>query len=304
MIKELNERGCYVICRKNIGQDFGAWKDCFELINYYKLTNNLNWLLFCNDSNFCLGGKNSEIFISKFKDNLERVNEFDFISLNCNYERRLHFQSYFLCFSNIVFQNKKFQEFWKGYIPLNNRFHAIENGEKRLSRKVLSNFRSNVFYQSHKLAESISLNIKDYDFSLFGNLPKGLMYLGDKFTITKDNSPSEKVLIKRIISSLEIYNQSHVFGLLNILFLNSPFLKKDVIRQGSFSYCQIYDVIKLNFLGINQKLQDEIIKFLEKGGLPTSYSEDKRMAYRKGIQLDRMNYEYQVESNLLNTKSE
>ena len=132
-----------------------------------------------------MGGKNSEIFISQFKDNLERVNEFDFISLNCNYERRLHFQSYFLCFSNIVFQNNKFQDFWKGYIPLNNRFHAIENGEKRLSRKVLSNFRSNVLYQSHKLAESISLNLKDYDFTLFGNLPKGLMYLGDKFDIKK-----------------------------------------------------------------------------------------------------------------------
>ena len=302
VIKELSDRGCYVICRENIGQDFGAWKDCFELINYYKLTSNLNWVLFCNDSNFCLGGPNSEKFISKFKDNLERVNEFDFISLNCNYERRLHYQSYFLCFSNIVIQNKKFQDFWKGYIPLNHRFHAIENGEKRLSRKVLNKFRPYIFYQSHKLAENISLNKNKLDISLFGNLPKGLMYLEDKFDIPSVNSLSEKMIIKRIISSLEIYNQSHVFGLLNIIFLDSPFLKKDVIRQGSFSYCQVYDVIKLGFLGVNQNLQDEIIKLLEKGGMPTSFSEDKRTAYRKGIQLDRVNYEILVESQLLNTK--
>ncbi len=302
VINELTNRGCYVICRKNIGQDFGAWKDCFALINQYKLTSDLNWLLFCNDSNFCLGGINSEKFISKLTDNLERENEFDFISLNCNYERRLHYQSYFLCFSKIVFQNQKFQNFWKRYLPLNHRFHAIENGEKKLSRKVLNYFKPRIIYKSHKLAESISLNIKNGDITLLGNLPKGLVYLENLLDIENDSSTSVRIAIKRIISSLESFNQSHVFALLNIIFLDSPFLKKDVIRQGVFSYCQIYDVIKLNFLDINQNLQEEIINFLERGGTAYSFYEDKRMAYRKGIPLRGINYEYQIESQLLREK--
>jgi len=302
VIKELTDRKCYVICRENIGQDFGAWKDCFALINYYKLTSNLNWLLFCNDSNFCLGGPNSEKFITKFKDNLERPNEFDFISLNCNYERRLHYQSYFLCFSKIVIQNKKFQDFWKRYIPLNHRFHAIEKGEKRLSREVLNNFRPNIIFQSHRLAESISLNINNADISLIGNLPIGLVFLEDLLDNEKDNLLNARIAIKRIISSLENYNQSHVFGLLNIIFLNSPFLKKDVIRHGIFSFCQIYDVLKLNFLDINQNLQDEIVKFLERGGTPYSFIEDKRMAYRKGIPRQGKTFENKFESELLKEK--
>ena len=44
------------------------------------------------------------------------------------------------------------------------------------------------------------------------------------------------------------------------------------------------------------------MKSLEKGGLPTSFFEDKRMTYRKGIELFRMNYEKEVETNLLNAK--
>ena len=299
VVNELTDRGCYVICRKNIGQDFGAWKDCFALIDQYKLTNDLNWLLFCNDSNFCLGGTNSEKFTNKLRNTLDRENELDFISLNCNYERRLHYQSYFLCFSKIVFQNQRFRRFWKKYLPLNHRFHAIENGEKKLSRKVLNYFRPCVIYQSHKLAESISLNINNEDITLLGKLPKGLMYLEDLLNIEKDNLLSARIVILRIISSLENYNQSHVFGLLNIIYLNSPFLKKDVIRQGVFSYCQIYDLIKLNSLDINQNLQDEIVKFLERGGTSYSFIEDKRMAYRKGISLNGSNYEYQLQTQLL-----
>ena len=135
--------------RENIGQDFGAWKDSFELIKFYKLNIDLDWLLFCNDSNFCLGGDNSDKFISKLSSKLEKINEIDFISLNCNYERRLHYQSYFLCFSKVVFQNKKFQKFWKRYLPISHRFHAIENGEKKLSSKVLSSFRPSVIFTSH-----------------------------------------------------------------------------------------------------------------------------------------------------------
>ena len=66
--EQLNMIGCYVICRENIGQDFGAWKDGIALIKRYNITDDLKWLLLCNDSNFCLGGKNSDDFIAKFSE--------------------------------------------------------------------------------------------------------------------------------------------------------------------------------------------------------------------------------------------
>ena len=105
----LTEMGCYVICRDNVGQDIGAYKDVMLLIENYNLTDNLKWLLICNDSNFCLGGINSEKFVNRFSNllNKEIHDKPDFISLNCNFDRILHHQSYFLCFSSIVFKSKK-----------------------------------------------------------------------------------------------------------------------------------------------------------------------------------------------------
>ena len=40
-----------------------------KLIN---LTDNLKWLLICNDSNFCLGGINSEKFVNRFSNLLDK----------------------------------------------------------------------------------------------------------------------------------------------------------------------------------------------------------------------------------------
>jgi len=295
VINDLSNRGCYVICRENVGQDFGAWKDSFELIKFYKLNKDLDWLLFCNDSNFCLGGDNSDKFISKLSSKLEKTNEIDFISLNCNYERRLHYQSYFLCFSKVVFQNKKFQKFWERYLPISHRFHAIENGEKKLSSKVLSSFRPSVIFTSHDLSEKISLKLNNDAFTVLGNLPRELFYLEDLLKSKKKKKKdilNLRISVNRIISSLENYNHSHVFALLNIIFLDSPFLKKDVVRQGLFSYCQIYDLLKFDNLRIDKNLQEEIINFLQRGGTSYSYIEDERMRYRRGISPDGINFNY------------
>ena len=106
VLEELNKLGCYVICRENVGQDFGAYKDGIALLKKYKITDHLKWLVLCNDSNFCLGGKNSDNFIKRFSVALNSKEKTDFISLNCNFESRLHYQSYFLCLSNLIFQNK------------------------------------------------------------------------------------------------------------------------------------------------------------------------------------------------------
>ena len=59
VIDKLTDIGCYLICRKNIGQDFGAWKDAFAVLKDFKINNNLKWILICNDSNFCINSSES-----------------------------------------------------------------------------------------------------------------------------------------------------------------------------------------------------------------------------------------------------
>ena len=301
-LERLNSLGCYVICRENTGQDFGAWKDGIALIKKYKIIKHLKWLLLCNDSNFCLGGKNADNFIARFSENLDSNNEADFISLNCNYERRLHYQSYFLCLSNSIFQKSYFNIFWKKYIPLNHRYHAIENGEKKFTTKVLNKYRPKIMYTSHELYANINMHLEnDYRF-LIKNLPKSLFFLESAFINESINQEDIKLGILKIINSLENYNPSHVFGLFNIIYLKSPFLKQDVMRQGVFSFSQINEILKLDKLNIEESLRKEIMDKLIKGGTPTSYLESKKSAYRKGINVFGKIYEYQFESKLLKNK--
>ncbi len=302
LIEKLKMIGCYVICRENIGQDFGAWKDGIALMKKYRITQDLKWLLLCNDSNFCLGGKNSQDFIERFSETLESNKEGDFVSLNCNYERSLHYQSYFLCLSNVIFQKRSFENFWKNYLPLNHRFHAIESGEKKFTNKILSKFRPKLMYTSHELCENIISNLEN-DYHLFlKNLPKSLFFLEAAFDDKTENEKDINLGILKVINSLESYNPSHVFGLLNIIYLKAPFLKKDVMRQGVFSYSQIYEILKLDKLDIDKNLRKEIMDILIKGGTTYSFMESKRSAYRRGIPVFGKIYEYQFESSLIRDK--
>ena len=90
LIDRLKRIGCFVIIRENIGQDFGAWKDTISLFQEHKILDQLKWLLLCNDSNFCLGGKNLNSFITKFNRSMNTQDLYDFISLNSNFEGSLH----------------------------------------------------------------------------------------------------------------------------------------------------------------------------------------------------------------------
>ena len=296
----LTEMGCYVICRDNVGQDIGAYKDVILLIENYNLNVDLKWILICNDSNFCLGGINSEKFINRFSNILDKEvhDKPDFISLSCNFDRILHHQSYFLCFSSIVFKNKKFRNFWKRYIPLNHRYHAIEEGEIKLTKKVLSSFKPKIMFTSHELFSSLKNNLKDQKY-LVGNLPKVLFYL----SLSYEDSEIIQYDTKTIVDSLENYNPSHVFGLLNILFMNYPFLKKDVVRQGTYSFSQVFDVLQTKSLSLKEDLVTEIMDSLLKGGTSYSYRRLPKQAFQKSITPEGTSYDYHYISLLLRMKS-
>ena len=62
VIKELESLNCEVICRINYGHDIGAFKDINLLVNNLGISKKIEWLLWCNDSNFFLGGENAKIF--------------------------------------------------------------------------------------------------------------------------------------------------------------------------------------------------------------------------------------------------
>ena len=294
LVDRLKRIGCFVIIRENISQDFGAWKDTISLFQEHKILEKLKWLLLCNDSNFCLGGKNLDSFITKFNESMNTQDLYDFICLNSNFEGSLHYQSYFICLSQNILKKQKFKKFWEDYIPIDNRYHAIRNGEKKFSKTILYNLRPKIMFTSHELSENIKDNLpNDYKY-LFKLLPHNLFFLKVLFKNKSLNSKKNIYLsTSQLISFLENYNPSHVFGLLNILYLNSPFLKKDVVRMGVFSINQVYEVLKISKLSINTQLKDEVMKILTSHGTLLSYFEERRIAVRKGIPINKNLYEYQ-----------
>lgn len=195
---------------------------------------------------------------------------------------------------------QKFKKFWEEYIPIDNRYHAIRNGEKKFSKTILYNLRPKIMFTSYELSENIKDKLPiDYKY-LFKLLPNNLFFLKVLFKNKSINSKKNFYLsTSQLISSLENYNPSHVFGLLNIIYLNSPFLKKDVVRMGVFSINQVYEVLKISKLSINKELKDEVMKILTSHGTLLSYFEERRIAVRKGIPINKKLYEYQSNSKEL-----
>ena len=195
---------------------------------------------------------------------------------------------------------QKFRKFWKDYIPIDNRYHAIRNGEKKFSKVILHNLRPKIMFTSYELSENIKAKFPiDYKY-LFKLLPNNLFFLKVLFKNKSLNSKKNIYFYtSQLISSLENYNPSHVFGLLNIIYLNSPFLKKDVVRMGVFSINQVYEVLKISKLSINKQLKDEVMKILTLHGTLSSFFQERRIAVRKGIPISKNLYEYQSNSKEL-----
>ena len=89
--------------------------------------------------------------------------------------------------------------------------------------------------------------------------------------------------IQKIIHVLENYNQSHSLALLLNIYCKSPFLKKDIIRHGTYSLSQIEYNICNKTLIENELLINEIKLHCRTSGTPFSFWDIPKEAARKGI---------------------
>ena len=275
--KQLQDFGVYPISRENIGQDFGAWKDSFSLLYEKKIDDLIEWILICNDSNFCIDAGNLK-FNNEFKKALDFDMKSDVVSLNCNLGYNLHHQSFFICFSKRVFSNIHFKKFWEDYIPLDNRYHIIKNGEMKLSNIILNKYKSRVLLRSTDLYQIIVNDYPEFNLELIEMLlPKNMVFVGDCF----DDLSFPSGLLK-LFTIIDNYNPSHVYALLNSAFNNSPFLKKDLAMSGSYSFLQIHNFL-IKYKSLSDEFLEEIISTLYSKGVNYSYDSVLKEAARKGI---------------------
>lgn len=281
-----------IICRENIGQDFGAWKDTYLYLKDLGYLTEVEWLLLCNDSNYFVGGANADAFTSIFTKALDK-SEKNLIALNINLDLEIHFQSFFLCFKKSLFGTEKFEKFWRDYVPLNHRHHAINKGEIKLTRDLLGKAKFSCLYNSNKLLNSSSLGnekLENIINLIPQNLADELIIISKELGQHSDNDTLRRAILLRVLSFLDHFNTSHVYALLFFRHLESPFLKKDLVKSGSYSYLQIASALKEKGNAIDTHTYEEILQEIILSGNPYSFTKlSARIAYRKGIRkpLDR-----------------
>ncbi len=123
-----------LIIRKNVGRDFGAWKDAIAILTRKSLIDCCSQLYLVNDSLILMSNcLNKDRFIKEF------INDdfTDVIGLTESWQPRYHLQSYFLKFNKNVIISDTFHLFWKNYSLINSREYSIINGEIGLSQLLL-----------------------------------------------------------------------------------------------------------------------------------------------------------------------
>lgn len=109
--------------RKNIGRDFGGYKDEITSIDLKKIDR----LILINDSVFYFN-RNLD---SLFSDLLDRDHEW--VCLYENFELRYHAQSFLLAFGSNIIHSELFKKYWENYKSYTSRRFSIEKGEKELT---------------------------------------------------------------------------------------------------------------------------------------------------------------------------
>ena len=240
----LKQHTMTTIYRKNIGRDFGGYKDGIKYLQSID-SNELERLIIMNDS--CLiRRKGFQYLLDKLLSN-----QSDITSAFENFQHSYHLQSFCLSFSKYIFKHDLFIKFWKKYTPFNSRFHAIQNGEKGLT-KVAKKITSNIYiiYKPSYTSLEQGLIHKDdtLNFKLLHLLPTKLRLnvlntytnrIGTKPSFNKYHnriffSNLAKMTNQQIIEQCSRSNSIHYFGPIAATIENCPLIKKDIFFRGIY----------------------------------------------------------------------
>lgn len=303
---------CLVIDRINLGRDFGAYKDIFLYLNQNNIISNIDYLGFVNDSIQFIPGKNANSLKKEILD-FEKSDSLALFS-HQSYQISSHYQSFFKILKKEIFNLESYKKFWKTYKSLDYKQHLIHNGEIALSTLFYNSIRNpTVLYSTKKFAKSmIKNNIKNFG-SEFMHTSVKFFFPSTENKILKSvikkipNSKllkSKKILLKDIkayekfqvilLQIIENSNPSHVAAFLYPIFLDCPFLKKDLALSGTYSISKcskLYRSLLKNSLNLSKEnskdlfnsLVSEYDLLLSKKGTPNSNKNKKYEYFKQGL---------------------
>jgi len=239
-----------MILRRNIGRDFGAYKEGLLYLLKSKQFSKVSKIALANDSVFY--GERSSLMVSEILGRKVIWN-----SMFVNYQYHTHSQSFFQVFDKEIFSKAYFQKFWFDYYPSDLRHHAINRGEVKLSSILIEHgFTPSPFVTAGRILESDKFDgfTIDENFGLWSNLG---MALYDP----QMNNPENSIL--RLKRTFLENNPTHHAGLVASRILGAP-LKLDILQTGQVSPDAIE--MTLNNLGCGQdEIHQVLLSMTQKG---------------------------------------
>jgi len=309
-IEKLEPLCAAVLERPNLGQDWGCFKDGFLNLRRYGWLENIEWLLFCNDSVHFLGDQIGANFARRLDQEFDTMVE-PVLALNENLQLWQHLQSFFVAVRPEVFKTPLFVRFWKDYLPLSHRYHAINKGEVRWSLKVLNHYPRRVLYSPSALFDYASTAYEDENWlgisrllipKCCGSVVDGLRsHLAEEIGADEDRRKIPRSggrfttsyvywdQLMTLMGILESTNTSHSCALMFCSLLGSPFLKKDICRHNTYTLSQIRQFLEYHFTSNAEEspessaLWSEILGSYVGQGTLVSYLFRPRVAFRKGL---------------------
>ena len=226
-ISDLGEVCNVVIEQSNAGRDFGAFKTGFEYLKQQPLYNT-DKIIFMNDSTLILPD-NFKLMMKKALST-----DWNFLGATENYEKIFHVSSYFFGVSKKIFQSDWFGDFWKSYKRISYRGYTINSGEIKLSKLIIDKgFFPLVLFPSTEVGDKILEEYKKLRTSNNNYHNSSVIMDILNFTLldsTQNNT--YKLNFSEIITLLSTQSNIHRFNLFMILYMDFPFLKRDLVKRG------------------------------------------------------------------------
>ncbi|MEA5444054.1 hypothetical protein [Cyanobium gracile] len=292
-----------VFDRRNIGRDFGGFRDGVLLLHSEGHLERCQLLCIANDSMQFIPGRNAQALVSSLNAFASSGQQALFSHIS--HQIQTHYQSYFQVLKPEIFRSRWFLQFWKNYQFLSHRGHCIYNGEIALSQMVYRRFPAvDTLYTSDKLQEALESH-----FRAEGGVPaeevlrlmpspartsqrRKIGYSLQQLMLLSDQH--EKLTGAQLYSVADLIengNPSHIAAFLYPVYLHCPFVKHDLCTAGSYTMAQaisLFREVVRQSLGVGESAQverlvDEFRNLMYSRGVPLSYDNRLREAAIKGI---------------------
>jgi hypothetical protein len=267
----------FVICRHNIGYDFGSWVTAFKM--FQGAFSDLESILMVNDSNY---GPFSDL--SEVIKKLSEKPNVDFWGITDCWDRSYHIQSYFVGFHKTAFLSKNFWKFCEDYNFPKEKSSVISKGEVALTQYLMKGgLECEVLcpYEDVTSEWMMSLEENLAEVNSFPEARANVYDIGRGHRVqVKGYADYASLCLLNIASNIregKPLNPTHFFWDVLITSFGSPFVKRELVNLNPAGIPNLYKLplIASDYIKIQSYIKRHKMKIA--GCVPPSHKDFNRL---------------------------